>query len=490
MRVAHASSVLLVALLAVPLVAADERCVLPFAMRESLRIYEQTDIATGLKMLVSGCFSSLHDLWEEGCESLFRLPEVANVRRTSESPSGWQNVIVSWAEGQGRELKGWAAKKPQCVAKELQLRLSPKFLDDCAEHLAVLAARQAGGIGAASAWIYRFQSAWSMILYYATLLQLASLSGFDITTELAFDLHGHRPLEHGISGKDSWAAVANSLPIFRLPRARPLHHQALAAEAVVDEIRRYVAPGRRLALAEVGVFRANLSAHVWRRVARARGSFELHLVDHWGDAGLAASSAALGTGSDMGGASDTSLLKSVGRRFSEEAGSCVELPYGQPGGASLTRNALEGRGDVFFHRTSSVGAASSFADGALDVVYIDADHKWWSVVSDIAAWWPKVRPGGTMMGHDFHLNALMEREDQPGGDTNDVPMAVIAFFRFPLEVVLHSGFVWSVRKPLDADVRSVGSGISGGEVIDFDRLCEILRRKMAPHREFEVCESA
>ncbi|CAE8742292.1 unnamed protein product, partial [Polarella glacialis] len=100
MRVAHASSVLLVALLAVPLVAADERCVLPFAMRESLRIYEQTDIATGLKMLVSGCFSSLHDLWEEGCESLFRLPEVANVRRTSESPSGWQNVIVSWAEGQ------------------------------------------------------------------------------------------------------------------------------------------------------------------------------------------------------------------------------------------------------------------------------------------------------------------------------------------------------------------------------------------------------
>jgi glycosyltransferase involved in cell wall biosynthesis len=35
------------------------------------------------------------------------------------------------------------------------------------------------------------------------------------------------------------------------------------------------------------------------------------------------------------------------------------------------------------------------------VSYIDADHRYESVVSDIQAWWPKVRPGGILSGHDY-----------------------------------------------------------------------------------------
>ena len=46
------------------------------------------------------------------------------------------------------------------------------------------------------------------------------------------------------------------------------------------------------------------------------------------------------------------------------------------------------------------------------------------------------------MGHDFHFNTLMEREELAGGSINDVPIAVGAFFRAPLQVLLHSGFVW------------------------------------------------
>jgi len=226
---------------------------------------------------------------------------------------------------------------------------------------------------------------------------------------------------------------------------------------------------------EVGVFRANLSGHVWRRAACLRGSLEMHLVDHWGGAeGPVKSGSSVGTGSDMAGTSNASLFRALVRRFSRTA-RCVQVPYWLPGGAP--RATLSLGGDVFFHRTTSVGAAHSFDDGSLDVVYIDADHKWWSVVQDLAAWWPKVRPGGVMLGHDFHLNTLMEREGAPGGDSNDVPLSVFAFFRAPHEVVLHSGFVWSVEKPL---------GDAGGS-IPLGVLCGFLRERMAPHWDFEAC---
>jgi predicted O-methyltransferase YrrM len=42
----------------------------------------------------------------------------------------------------------------------------------------------------------------------------------------------------------------------------------------------------------------------------------------------------------------------------------------------------------------------SFADGSLDMVYIDACHRYDDVLSDLERWWPKVKPGGILAGHD------------------------------------------------------------------------------------------
>lgn len=53
------------------------------------------------------------------------------------------------------------------------------------------------------------------------------------------------------------------------------------------------------------------------------------------------------------------------------------------------------------HAMPSVEAARNFADGSLDVVWIDADHSYEAVLADIAAWWPKVRPGGWIGGDDY-----------------------------------------------------------------------------------------
>ena len=53
-------------------------------------------------------------------------------------------------------------------------------------------------------------------------------------------------------------------------------------------------------------------------------------------------------------------------------------------------------------RMSSQDAATLFADGALDFVFIDAAHDYDSVSQDIALWAPKVRAGGIVSGHDYY----------------------------------------------------------------------------------------
>lgn len=54
----------------------------------------------------------------------------------------------------------------------------------------------------------------------------------------------------------------------------------------------------------------------------------------------------------------------------------------------------------------SVDAAKTFSDGSLDAVFIDAEHTSEAVAADIAAWLPKVKPGGIIAGHDFDYEGV------------------------------------------------------------------------------------
>ena len=49
----------------------------------------------------------------------------------------------------------------------------------------------------------------------------------------------------------------------------------------------------------------------------------------------------------------------------------------------------------------STEIVTTFPDGSLDLVFIDADHREFAVREDILAWLPKVRSGGTLSGHDY-----------------------------------------------------------------------------------------
>ncbi len=54
---------------------------------------------------------------------------------------------------------------------------------------------------------------------------------------------------------------------------------------------------------------------------------------------------------------------------------------------------------VSIHRKTSVDAAREI--GTVDFAYIDGDHSYEGVKTDIATWWPKVRRGGVLAGHDY-----------------------------------------------------------------------------------------
>lgn len=105
-------------------------------------------------------------------------------------------------------------------------------------------------------------------------------------------------------------------------------------------------------------------------------------------------------------------------------------------GASLRH---DGRGVII--KESSEVASESFDDGAVDAVYIDADHSKAGVLADLRLWVPKVRRGGVIAGHDY----LDGR--RPEGDFG-VKSAVLEFFgREPDMVTSEAWPSWLIEVP-------------------------------------------
>jgi predicted O-methyltransferase YrrM len=80
----------------------------------------------------------------------------------------------------------------------------------------------------------------------------------------------------------------------------------------------------------------------------------------------------------------------------------------------------------------SVEAADLVDDASLDFVFIDAGHSQEECAEDIAAWSPKVRPGGFVTGHDYDLRKF--------------PSVVAAVNEFFPEKKLFEDTVWIASK--------------------------------------------
>ena len=104
----------------------------------------------------------------------------------------------------------------------------------------------------------------------------------------------------------------------------------------------------------------------------------------------------------------------------------------------LSRRITEGVVEVF-EMTSAEYEATLPEGERVDVVYIDGDHSRDGAKLDIMAWWPRVRPGGFLCGHDFHPN-------HPG-----VVESVSEFLMAEgLEMRTYEDFSWLVRRPIAA----------------------------------------
>lgn len=58
---------------------------------------------------------------------------------------------------------------------------------------------------------------------------------------------------------------------------------------------------------------------------------------------------------------------------------------------------------------ASTEAVKFVDDESMDIVFIDASHDYQSVLQDIASWYPKVRKGGIICGHDCEDKTWDER---------------------------------------------------------------------------------
>jgi Methyltransferase domain len=67
-----------------------------------------------------------------------------------------------------------------------------------------------------------------------------------------------------------------------------------------------------------------------------------------------------------------------------------------------TQTRLEQYKDITtYYRMLSTEAAKQIPDNSLDFIYIDARHDYCGVKEDLEAYWPKMRPGAIIAGHDF-----------------------------------------------------------------------------------------
>lgn len=53
-------------------------------------------------------------------------------------------------------------------------------------------------------------------------------------------------------------------------------------------------------------------------------------------------------------------------------------------------------------------APQHYADGSLDFVFLDDDHTAGHLLAECLVWWPKVKAGGTLAGHDTDWSSVQE----------------------------------------------------------------------------------
>lgn len=225
-----------------------------------------------------------------------------------------------------------------------------------------------------------------------------------------FETFGPQLLDHGVRlhvhGSGLIPDIANNFSrgVFR-PEAADFR-----ALAILERLQPVSDPR----VAEVGVFAGDLS----RRLLARRPDLELLMVDSWSN-----------TSDGYKDSQDyhSKLSAEAQQQFFRLACDVTAFATGR-------RTIL---------RMDSKDAARAIPDNSLDLAFIDADHSYEGCKSDLEAYWPKVKPGGFLSGHDY------ANDDWKFG-----PMVKRAVDEFAsakgLTVDLGENWTYFMNKPLEA----------------------------------------
>jgi hypothetical protein len=160
-------------------------------------------------------------------------------------------------------------------------------------------------------------------------------------------------------------------------------------------------------VAEIGVFKGDFSAQILSITKPHR----LHLIDFWPDEMIQSSGESI-TGSDA--------CKFVRNVFASE----------------IKNNK------VVLHKGLSGQISQEFPDEYFDWIYIDAGHSYEEVKSDLNCWYPKVKAGGFITGHDYIEKTWYGVVQAVNEFLKQKPLAFIA-----LTAESHGSRSWVLKKP-------------------------------------------
>lgn len=122
-------------------------------------------------------------------------------------------------------------------------------------------------------------------------------------------------------------------------------------------------------------------------------------------------------------------------------------------------NVKSQEGKIEIHRMLSTEASKRFANESIDFIYVDARHDYCGVTEDLVHYWPILKPGGIMAGHDYNENSEVRGQDWglcADGTRHDLAVkgAVNDFF-LPKGLTItvtyyreQNFMTWMVQKPL------------------------------------------
>lgn len=190
-------------------------------------------------------------------------------------------------------------------------------------------------------------------------------------------------------------------------------------DALVQRLRDCFNGQETITGAEIGTFKGKFSEHLLWNCPKVK----LYMIDRWCAANP-----------------DSGYAKSC-----DEASKCTDAEMQKFHKLAEKRTDFASNRRVLMQGESAF-LADDFDDDSLDFVFIDADHTYEGVLSDLEAWFPKVRSGGLISGHDI---------DNPLGNVSvKEPWAVRrAITNFTEEVCpqvkleIGEGYTFFFRKP-------------------------------------------